>query len=281
MHPAIWISLIIVGAAALAALAVVLLRAYMLRPGRRNGEMKKYTEIKYAHRGLHDEKRAENTLSAFAAAKDRGYGMELDLRLSKDGQLVVSHDANIKRMCGIDRAVADMTAEELAGLHVGGTEDGVPTFREVLALVDGAVPLLIELKQGEGEHGVAERFLEEIVGYGGDFIVESFNPFVLRKVKKARPDMLIGILGYDYTKDEKYGKKFFFRMLGKLYFNFLARPDFIAYEKSFSSVPTLRAIRRKFDTPLIAWTVTSADDERRAYGDGFDTVIFEGYIPEE
>ena len=281
MHPAILISLITVGAAVLVALAVCLVRLYMLMPARRNGAMKKYIDVKYAHRGLHDATRAENSLSAFAAAREHGFGMEFDLRLSKDGVLVVCHDAGLKRVCGIDRKVADMTVEELAAVRLGGTDDYVPTFREVLELVDGAVPLLIELKQAPDESGVAEQFIKEIEGYKGEFIVESFNPNVLRAVSKARPDILIGILAYDYTKDEKLKDKLIFRLLGKLYLNFLARPDFISYEKSGAAVPTMRYIRRKFDTPLVAWTITSPEEERKAFGDGFDTVIFEGYIPEK
>ena len=281
MHPAILISLIIVGAAALVALAVALLRLYMLMPAKRNGEMKKYIEIKYAHRGLHDATRAENSLSAFRAAKEHGFGMEFDLRLSKDGVLVVCHDASLKRVAGIDKRVSDMTVEELASVRLGSTDDYVPTFREVLELIDGAVPLLIELKQAPDEAGVGEQFIKEIEGYKGDFIVESFNPGVLRTVSRARPDILIGILSYDYTKDENYKDKLIFRLLGKLYLNFLARPDFISYEKSGAAVPTMRFIRRKYDTPLVAWTITSPEEERKAYGDGFDTVIFEGYIPEK
>ena len=281
MHPAILVSLIIVGAAAIVALAVAILRLYMLMPARRNGEMKKYIGVKYAHRGLHDDTKAENSLSAFAAAKEHGFGMEFDLRLSKDGVLVACHDASLKRVAGIDKRVVDMTVEELAGVRLGSTDDYVPTFREVLELIDGAVPLLIELKQAPDESGVAERFIKEIEGYKGEFIVESFNPGVLRTVSKARPDILIGILSYDYTKDEKYKDKLIFRLLGKLYLNFLARPDFISYEKSGGAVPTMRYIRRKYDTPLVAWTITSPEEERKAYGDGFDTVIFEGYIPEK
>ncbi len=281
MHPAILVTIIVLGSLALLAAAVQLLRLYMLKPGRRNAEMEKYKNVRYAHRGLHDGGRAENSLSAFAAAKARGYGIEFDLRLSKDGVLVVHHDAALNRTCGVEGRVIDKTADELSALSLCGTPEGVPTFAELLKLVDGAIPMLIELKQAEGESGVAERFLAEIEGYSGDFIVESFNPNVLRKVKKARPDILIGILSYNYSKDEKFKGKPVFWLLERLYLNFLMRPDFISYEKSGFDTDTLRYIRRKFNTPLLAWTVKSAEEERKAYGDGFDTVIFEDYIPED
>ena len=281
MHPAILIAIILFGAALLLALLIQLLRVYMLRPGKRNSEMEKYKSIRYAHRGLHDGGRAENSLSAFAAAKARGYGIEFDLRLSADGVLVVHHDATLHRTCGIDARVVDKTSAELKSHSLFGMPEGVPTFRELLELVNGSIPMLVELKQAAGESGVAEAFLREIDGYHGEFIVESFNPGVLKKVKKARPDILVGILSCNYSKEEKYRGNLLFWLLERLYLNFLMRPDFIAYEKSGSDGKTLRYIRRKYNTPLFAWTVKSPEEERRAYGDGFDTVIFEGYIPEE
>ena len=281
MHPAILITIIAVGSLFLLALAVQLLRFFMLKPGNRNSEMEKYKNVKYAHRGLHDGGRAENSLSAFAAAKAKGYGIEFDLRLSADGRLVVFHDATLNRICGVEGRVIEKTADELSALSLRGTPDGIPTFAEVLKLIDGAIPMLIELKQAGDEKGVAEAFLREIEGYTGDFIVESFNPGVLRTVKKARPDILIGILSYNYSNEERFKGKPLFWLLERLYLNFLMRPDFIAYEKGGFDTYTLRYIRRKFNTPLITWTVKSAEEERKAYGDGFDTVIFENYIPED
>ncbi len=280
MHPAILITIIVIGSLTALFALLWLLRLYMLMPGRRGSEMEKYKSVRYAHRGLHDGGRAENSLSAFAAAKARGYGIEFDLRLSRDGILVVHHDATLNRTCGVEGRVIDKTAEELAALSLYGTPDGVPTFGQLLELVDGAIPMLIELKQAAGESGVAEAFLKEIEGYKGDFIVESFNPAVLKKVKRARPDIFIGILSCQYSKEKGFKGKPLYWLLERLYLNFLMRPDFIAYEKGGSETRTLRYIRRKFNTPLFAWTVQSAEEERKAYGDGFDTVIFEGYIPE-
>lgn len=281
MHPAVLITVIVLGSLAALAVGMQLLRLYMLMPGKRNDEMKKFTGIRYAHRGLHDGGRAENSLSAFAAAKARGYGIEFDLRLSSDGVLVVHHDASLARTCGIDARVIDKTAEELAALSLSGTPDGVPTFKQLLELVDGSIPMLVELKQAVGESGVAEAFLKEIEGYKGDFIVESFNPNVLRTIRRNRPEILLGQLSYNYSKDEKFRGKPLFWLLERLYLNCLMRPDFISYEKTGFDVKTLLYIRRKFNTPLFAWTIQSAEEERKAYGDGFDTVIFEGYIPEE
>ena len=277
MHP-IFIVLIIIAALSL---AFLLLALYMICPGKKRSEMERYTHVRYAHRGLHDDKKVENSMSAFKAAKEMGFGIELDIRLSKDGELVVFHDENLTRMTGKEGQVTDYTADELSKMSLLATDDGIPTLREVLDLIDGSVPLLIELKKSHGEGDVAERFLEVIEGYKGDFIVESFNPMALKVIRKGRPDILRGMLSMDYSKEEKFKDKFLFKLLQNLMFNFLARPDFIAYEKSGYSIHTVRFIRQSFGTPLFAWTVKSQEDDDAAISHGFDTVIFEGYIPEK
>lgn len=261
--------------------AIWLVGLYMICPGKRRAEMEKYKNVKYAHRGLHNSERAENSLSAFAAAKELGFGIELDVRLSKDGELVVYHDDNLSRVVGKEGRVIDFTLEELSEMKLSGTDDTIPTFKEVLDLIDGAVPLVIEIKMNAGESGVAEKLLEVIDGYKGDFVVESFNPFALRTVRAMRPDILRGILSTEYMKDPKHKGSLLYRLLQNLHLNFLMRPDFIAYDKNGYAVPALRRIRKNFNTPLIAWTVKSKEEEDAAISHGFDTVIFEGYIPEK
>ena len=253
----------------------------MICPGKKRREMEKYRSVKYAHRGLHDGTKAENSMSAFRAAKERGFGIELDVRLSKDGELVVFHDNDLTRVVGREGKVIDFTADELSKMSLMGTSDGIPTLREVLDLIDGAVPLLIEIKMQGDESGVAEKFIEVIEGYKGDFIVESFHPIALRIVKKARPDILRGILSMEYVKEERYKGKLIFKLSQNLCLNFLMRPDFVAYEKNGYAVKNVRLIRRRFNIPLIAWTVKTEEEERAAISHGFDTVIFEGYIPEK
>ena len=243
--------------------------------------MDRYKRVRYAHRGLHGEGRAENSMSAFAAAKEMGFGIELDVRLSKDGELVVFHDDNLTRVVGREGKVADFTAKELSKMKLSGTSEGIPTFREVLDLIDGAVPLLIEVKMAGDETGVAEKLVEVIEGYKGDYIVESFNPFALRTVKRARPDILLGMLSMEYMKEERFRGKMLYKLLQNLQLNFLVRPDFISYDKDGYSVPNLRLIRKSFGTPLLAWTVKSQKEEDEAISHGFDSVIFEGYIPKK
>lgn len=277
MHP-IFIVLIVIASLSLLALLLML---YMICPGKKRSEMERFARVRYAHRGLHDDKKAENSMSAFKAAKEMGFGIELDVRLSKDGELVVFHDGNLTRMTGNEGKVSDYTVEELSKMSLLGTDDGIPTLREVLDLIDGSVPLLIEMKRASGEGDVAPKLLEVIEGYKGDFIVESFNPFELRTIRKSRPDILRGMLSMDYSKEEKFKDKLLYKLLQNLMFNFLARPDFIAYEKEGYALHTVRFIRHSFGTTLFAWTIKSQEEENAAISHGFDTVIFEGYIPEK
>ena len=261
-------------------IAIWLIGMFLICPGPKREGIEKYKSVKFAHRGLHDSVKAENSMSAFAAAKENGFGIELDVRLSKDGELMVYHDDDLSRIVGIEGKFSDFTYAELSEMNLLETDDKIPTFKEVLDLIDGAVPLLVELKVASGERGVAKKFVEVIEGYKGDFIVESFNPFALRELRALRPDIIRGILSTEYMKSPKHKGKTLFRMLQNLQFNFLMRPDFIAYEKNGSGVRNLRRIRRSFETTLIAWTIKSQEEEDAALNSGFDTVIFEGYIPQ-
>ena len=275
MNPILFITLTVV----LFALVWSAIGLFMIWPGKKRLGMEKYRSVKFAHRGLHDSEKPENSISAFMAAKEKGFGIELDLHLSKDGELVVFHDDDLSRMVGKDGKISDFTVDELTKMRLGTSRDTIPTFKEVLDLINGSVPLLVELKVAIGEKGVVEKFVEVIDGYKGDFIVESFNPAALKDLKKLRPDILRGILSAQYMKDPKYKGKFIYRLAQNLQLNFLMRPDFIAYEKKGFGVENLRFIRRNFDTPLIAWTIKSPEEEAAAISHGFDTVIFEGYIP--
>ena len=277
MHPILVILIVLFSIM----LVYLLVGIYMIAPGKKREKMEKYKSVKFAHRGLHNSERAENSMSAFAAAKELGFGIELDVRLSKDGELVVFHDDNLSRVAGKEGKVIDFTAEELSKMSLCGTGEGIPTLKQVLELIDGTVPLLIEMKVEPGTEGVPEKLVEVLEGYGGDFIVESFNPVALRTLKGLRPDILRGILSTEYMKNPKHKGKMLYRLLQNLQLNFLMRPDFVAYEKNGYSVHNLRLIRRNFGTPLIAWTVKSPEEESLAISHGFDTVIFEGYIPEK
>ena len=277
MEPEIVILLSVLGGVILLGLFFLLSFIYAIKPGK-SAAMEKYRHASFAHRGLWGDGVAENSMTAFRLARERGYGIELDIQLSRDGELVVFHDSTLLRMCGVEGRLADFTADELGKIRLGETSDCIPRFREVLELIDGAVPLLVEIKVEDPSSGICEKFIEQISDYGGEYIVESFHPIALKIIKKKRPDIVRGILSKRYRDESEYDGKPVYRLLENLMTNFYCRPQFIAYERTGHANRTLRFIRRVWKTPLLAWTVRSQAEEDEALSAGYDGIIFEGYL---
>ena len=250
---------------------------FLIKTERREG-MESLLLRRYAHRGLHNGTRAENSLSAFKAAVDAGYGIELDVRLSSDGELVVFHDDTLERVTDREGRVDSYTAKELSEIKLCDTGDGIPTFREVLELVDGKVPLLVELKEDAGKYGVTEKACEMLREYNGEYMIESFNPLALGRVRKLLPGTCRGILSQSFLKEKKYRTPTHF-LLEILALNVVCRPHFVAFNIEHSGNAALRLTRRIFGVPTLAWTVRSEEQERKATQDGFVTTIFEGHEP--
>ena len=270
-----WMILLIVAVAILAALAVIYL--VLIAPSR-NKTVKKYKSVRFAHRGLHGEGVAENSLSAFAAAVDAGFGIELDVRLSRDGVLVVFHDDTLERVTDREGRVDAFSAQELAQIKLCGTEDGIPTFAQVLELVDGKVPLLVEIKEDPGVSAVSVATAQMLENYKGPYVVESFNPLSLATFARKAPRVPRGILSHRYYAYDKYRKPLYM-LLQLLLLNRVCRPAFIAYDHRHYRSLSLR-LCRLMGAVTYAWTVRSAEEEREARRHGFDSVIFEGYMPE-
>ena len=250
---------------------------FLIKTERREG-MESLLSRRYAHRGLHNGTRAENSLSAFKAAVDAGYGIELDVRLTSDGELVVFHDDTLERVTDREGRVDSYTAKELSKIKLCDTGDGIPTFREVLELVDGKVPLLVELKEDAGKYGVTEKACEMLREYKGEYMIESFNPLALARVRKLLPGTCRGILSQSFLKEKKYRTPTHF-LLQILALNVVCRPHFVAFNIEHSGNAALRLTRRIFGVPTLAWTVRSEEQERKATQDGFVTTIFEGHEP--
>ena len=267
----------------LAAVIIFCTWLFLISPGDDAG-MEKFKNKKYAHRGLHgtvgyDEYAAENSLTAFARAKEHGYGVELDLRMSKDGEIVVIHDGNLKRVTGVDGKVAELTLDEIKSNTLIGTTDTVPTLREVLELIDGAIPLLFEIKEEGMDHTLSEKVAEILKDYKGDYMVESFSPFAFGVFKKKLPAIPRGFLAYKHSS-KKESSALKFRLIQRLTFNFLARPAFIALHIDTPKLFPVPLVAGIYKTPLIAWTVKSKEEEIEAYKLGFSGIIFEGYLPD-
>ncbi len=230
-----------------------------------------------AHRGLHDAGSGipENSLLAFEKAIEAGFAIENDIHLTKDGEVVVFHDDDLYRMCGIHGAPEEMTLAQLKELKLGDTEERIPTLRECLDVVEGKVPLLIEFKIKSGSAAPLCRAAERILcEYKGKYFVQSFYPFVLSWYKKNRREILRGQLAAAFKGDKPH-----MRMLGMLLFNCFARPDFVSYENE-----TRKSFGRKICTLLgafpVGWTF-KCQAEIDASKNDFGSYIFEGFLPEK
>lgn len=230
----------------------------------------------YAHRGLHDIKKGipENSLAAFEAAVENGYGVELDVQLSKDGQVVVFHDVELERACGVPGGVADYDYEEIRKFRLFGTDQKIPLFSEVLAVLEkGPVDLVCEIKPRFRIKELCSKTLALLRKFKGRFCVESFDPRITRWFKRKAPDIVRGLLAqtrdaYDHIPD------FFKGFLSNCRLAWYCKPDFIAYENKERPERVLRKCREK-GTMLVAWT-SRVPDVDQAHN---DAVIFEGYRP--
>lgn len=235
----------------------------------------------YAHRGLHDNASdaPENSLRAFARAVEAGYGIELDVQLTKDQIPVVFHDFTLKRVCGVDKKVSELTLEELEKLRICASDQKIPTFARVLELVDGKVPLIVEYKIAALDTRVCELGDALLSEYRGVYCIESFNPLGVLWYKKHRGQVLRGILSDNYVKKgEKEFPVIFYQMLHNMIFNFIAKPDFIAYNSLFHRDWSRRICRGLYRAPAVAWTIKSQEELEKRRKD-FDLFIFESFTP--
>lgn len=237
--------------------------------------------VLYAHRGLFDNKTdaPENSLPAFRKAVEAGYGIELDVQLSKDNVLVVFHDASLKRMCGADGNVWEYTLEELQQFKLADSNETIPTFKDVLATVDGKVPLIIEYKLDVPQTKVCELANEMLSTYNGPYCIECFHPLAVMWYRKHRPDVVRGQLCMEYWKEENFKGKLSFLFLSYLVTNVVTRPDFIAYKHSDASNLS-RRIAAKLGALSVCWTIKNQEQFEEAKKH-FDLFIFDSFIPKE
>ena len=253
---------------------------FLVAPG---GRRKKTAEFfagqsKYAHRGLHGDGVPENSLTAFDLACKNGYGIELEVHVTADGKLVVFHDDTLTRMCGVDEKTESKTLAELQALTLGGTEEHIPSFREVLDLVDGRAPIIVEIKGTSMKNmRVCELTAEMLDGYGGKYCIEAFNPIFVRWWKKNRKHVVRGQLSNKMKKEDSGQSPLVNFLLTNLMLSFLARPDFVAYCAGNRKQPSFRFARALGAYP-VGWTIRTEEDVETCKN-AFKAIIFENVRP--
>ncbi len=233
----------------------------------------------FAHRGLHDNASdaPENSMAAFRKAVEAGLGMELDVQVTKDGVPVVFHDFKLERICGAPGKIADSTYEELQAYTLCDSKERIPRFSELLEMVDGQVPLIVEIKAETANVsccGIIDGLLR---AYRGPYCIESFNPMVLWWFRRNHGDVVRGQLSSNFRREGEYWNILYFAMT-HLLFNFLTKPDFIAYNHKFSEEPGRRICRRLYRHPAAAWTIRSQQDLEALKGE-YDVFIFDSFLP--
>lgn len=237
-----------------------------------------FMNIHYAHRGLFDNASdaPENSLLAFQRAVDAGYGIELDVQLSKDNQLVVFHDASLKRMCGVEGKVWEYTLEELQQMKLANSEQTIPAFQEFLKIVDGKVPFILEFKLDRVQTKVCELANEVLKNYHGAYCIESFHPLAVLWYRKNRPDVLRGQLSEEFFREEKNKGQHILTATSFLIFNFAGRPDFIAYNHLHANNIS-RRICKMLGALSVTYTIKSKEEYKRNKKN-FDLFIFDSCL---
>jgi len=241
-------------------------------------------KFRYAHRGLHSFPDSlpcipENSLPAFALAAEKGFGAELDVHFTKDLQLAVVHDSNLKRVTGEDVRVEDLTAEEMRRLHLMGTSEKIPFLEEVLPLfAKSGTPLVVEIKTaGRNYNALTDATVACLERFPVKWCMESFDPHVILHLKKSRPDIIRGQLSMNHMHNKSLGviNRFF---LTNLLYDFLTRPDFIAYDFGSRRNLSCRLSCGLLRGHEVNWTIRSREDMQQAEKEGH-LVIFENFVP--
>ena len=204
----------------------------------------------YAHRGLHTSADVENSLGAFSGAIARGLGIECDIQLSRDGQAMVFHDWDLDRLTAAKGPAADRTAAELAAIALEPSGERIPTLRDLLGLVRGRVPLLIEIKSRREMHigPVCLAVRRVLEGYRGDVAVMSFDPRVVAWFGRHAPLVVRGLV---VTEE---GARTFTGTIRRYLSLWASKPDFLAYD--VRDLPSrFAAAQRRRGLPVLTWTV--------------------------
>ncbi|MEO0944771.1 MAG: glycerophosphodiester phosphodiesterase family protein [Pseudomonadota bacterium] len=243
-----------------------------------------FLDTPIAHRGLHDREdgRPENSMEAFQAAVDNGYGIELDLQLTADSRALVFHDYDLARLTGAEGLLRDRASEDMGDLPLIGGATGAPLLEDVLALVQGRVPLLIELKDQDGALGDNVGLLETatikaLEGYAGPVAVMSFNPHAVAVLQSLAPDILRGLVTEEFDPGVWKIDAAYAAALNTFADYDRVGASFTSHNHKHLSMPHIAELRAA-GASVLCWTIRSPEQEAAARRVA-DNVTFEGYLP--
>jgi glycerophosphoryl diester phosphodiesterase len=234
-------------------------------------EIEKYKFI--AHRGIYNNKKGipENSMASFQNAIIKEYAIELDINMTLDGYLVVFHDQSLKRMTGIKNDITTLNLNEVKRLKLLGTDNNIPTFEDVLMLVDGKVPLMIEVKSNERYKELMPKLINLLNKYNGEYVIESFDPRIIYWLKRNAPHIVRGQLAAKNIREVK--NRILKLALGKMLFNCITKPNFVSY--LYTEVDEKFYKKQKNKKRFVAvWTVKSKGEYNKIKNNA-DMYIFE------
>ena len=233
---------------------------YAIQGAKRNENVKLFLGKDIVHRGAFTSEIPENSMKSFEKAIEKDFIIELDILLTKDKEVIVFHDDNLKRLTGVDRNVDEMTIDEITNLKIKDTDENIPTLEEVLKLVNGRVPIIIDVKSGNASDiEIVKKANEILKNYNGEYAIQSFNPFVLRWVKNNSPDTVRIQLSSDFLGEH-------------MLLNFISKPNIIAYKINSRGNLSLSLLRGTL--PIIFWTVRD-ENEMNYARENANNIIFD------
>lgn len=251
---------------------LALLFLYCLKGRTGQKTMEELRRWNYAHRGLHNSGKPENSMAAFRAALEGGYGIELDVHLMKDGNLAVIHDSSLKRTAGADVKIEDLTLADLENYRLGGTNEKIPLFSQVLELFEGKAPLIVELKTaGDNHAALSDAACKMLDSYNCTYCIESFDPRCIIWLRKHRPQIVRGQLSENWLKSKSKLPWILKLVMTCHISNIATRPDFIAYNYKHRKAFGTDICRKLWGVQGVSWTIRTKED--------FDIAVREGWIP--
>ena len=209
----------------------------------------------------------ENSIKAFKQAVKNNYIIELDVHILKDNSVIVFHDDNLKRMTGLDKSIREITYEEIRNLKLQNTDEHIPLLKEVLRVVDGKVPIIVELKTDTRVGLLEKETINILKDYKGKYAIKSFDPLTVFFFKKNYPQVVRGQLSSDFKNDKmNIIKKI---VLKNMILNFITKPDFISYD--INALPNKRVEKYRGEKIILGWTIRNKEDMKKAklYCDNF------------
>lgn len=229
----------------------------------------------FTHRGLHDETHPENTLSAFKYSVEKGFDIELDITFTKDNQIVVFHDTDLERLCGVKGRIQDKTYSDISNLRVLDSEERIPLLKEVLDTLPKSTCYLIEFKTVKRYKEFVKVFLNLIKNYEISFCIHSFDPRIVYQFKKLAPSIIRGQIASTFPNN----KNVLYKLSKHLFYNLFTKPDFVNYR--FEDLPRKQLDRLKRKGMMILSYTARSQKGLDFVRERYDNVVFEGFIAQK